>query len=150
MAILGFASIPAVSNGRACGSLRPVRLTLIDEREANVDAVIDGDRVLVSPDDLLRATGYELKPEGLCRGDMCIPARDLDPSALDLSRVAAALHRSFVVSVEGGVAAFAGDPMSSGLRASIDELELPDLDGQVVRMSDFAGRKRLLIAWASW
>jgi len=127
-----------------------VRLTLIDERELDVDAVVDGDRVLVSSEDLHRATGYELKPEGLCRGEMCVPARGLDASSIDLGRVATALHRSFVVSLEGGVAAFAGDPMSSGMRASIDELELPDLEGSVVRMSDFAGRKRLLIAWASW
>jgi hypothetical protein len=129
---------------------RFVRLTLIDEREVTVDARVDGDLVLVSPAQLARATGWELKPEGLCRGEMCVPARDLDPEALDVRAVAKALHRSVVIDAEGGVAAFAGDPMSAGMRASIDELELPDLDGNTVRMSDFAGRKRLLIAWASW
>ncbi len=127
-----------------------MRLTLIDEREAVVDATIDGDCVSVSPDDFTRATGWELKPEGLCRGEVCVPTHALDPSSIDLAAAASALHRSFVVSVDGGVAAFAGDPMSIGMRASIDELELPDLDGNTVRMSDFAGRKRLLIAWASW
>jgi len=125
-----------------------VRLTLIDERESDVDATIDGDRIVVSPDDLERVTGWALKPEGFCRGEMCVPVRGSvsNGEGVDLGAVASALHRSFVSSVEGGVAAFAGDPMSSGARASIDELELPDLDGRLVRMSDFAGRKRLLIA----
>lgn len=127
-----------------------MRLTLIDEHEVEIDAHVDNDRVVVTADDLAHATGWLLKPEGLCRGEMCVPARNLDPAALELSAVASALHRSVVIDIDGGVAAFAGDPMSSGMRASIDELELPDLDGNVVRMSDFAGRKRLLIAWASW
>ena len=125
-----------------------MRITLIDEREVEVDAEIDGDRVFVSPDDLLRATGWELKPEGLCRGPVCVPWRSADGDRVDLREVASALGRSFVRA--GGVAALAGDPMSGGQRSSIDELELPDVDGNVVRMSDFAGRKRLLVAWASW
>jgi hypothetical protein len=127
-----------------------VRLTIIDEHEVDVDARVEGDGVFVSADDLARATGWALKPEGLCRGEMCVPARDLDASSLDLASVAHALHRAVVIDTDGGVAAFAGDPMSAGMRASIDELELPDLDGNLVRMSDFSGRKRLLIAWASW
>jgi hypothetical protein len=131
-----------------------VRLVLIDERETVVEASVAEGRVLLSPDDLLRATGWELKPEGLCRGPVCVPVRDVSTgSAVDLAAVARALGRALVVSEEGGVAAFGGDRMSSGPSssvASIDELELPDLDGNVVRMSDFAGRKRLLIAWASW
>ncbi len=127
-----------------------MQLTVIDEHEVVVDARVEAGRVFVSSGDLASATGWVLKPEGLCRGEMCVPARGLDASTLELSDVARALHRAVVVDVEGGVAAFAGDPMSAGMRASIDELELPDLDGNIVRMSDFAGRKRLLIAWASW
>jgi hypothetical protein len=129
-----------------------MRITVIDEREAGVDATVDGDRVLVSPDDLATATGWELKPEGLCRGPVCVPVRSpvQHGDLVDLAGVAAALGRAFAFSPDGAVAALAGDPMSSGQRASIDELGLRDLDGTVVRMSDFAGRKRLLVAWASW
>jgi hypothetical protein len=129
-----------------------MRLTVIDEREVEVDASVDGDRVLIRPRDLEQATGWELKPEGLCRGPLCVPVRDpvADGELVDLRAVASALGRAFAMSSEGGVAALAGDPMGSGVRGSIDELELPDLDGNAVRMSDFAGRKRLLIAWASW
>ena len=125
-----------------------MRLTLIDEREVEVDADVDGDRVLVSRDDLARATGWELKPEGLCRGPVCVPWKSPDGDEVDLHAAAKALGRAFVHA--HGVAALAGDPMGKGQRSSIDELELPDLDGNVVRMSDFAGRKRLLVAWASW
>lgn len=125
-----------------------MRLHLIDEREVEVDADLDGDRVLVSADDLRSATGWELKPEGLCRGPVCVPWRSPDGDLVDLAAVARALGRAFVHA--DGVAALAGDPMAAGQRSAIDELELPDLDGNVVRMSDFAGRKRLLVAWASW
>lgn len=127
-----------------------MRLTLIDKHEVEVDAAVDGDDVVVAADDVLRATGWELKPEGLCKGPVCVPTNWTSTDRVDLRAFAEALHRAFVVDIDGGVAALAGDPMSSGQRASIDELELPDLDGNVVRMSDFAGRKRLLVAWASW
>jgi hypothetical protein len=123
-----------------------VRITLIDEKELEVEAsVVDGE-VSVSAADLQAVTGWELKPEGLCRGPVCVPFR----GDVSLGTVASALGRSFVFDEEGAVGAFAGDPMSSGATSSIDELELPDMDGNIVRMSDFAGRKRLLIAWASW
>ena len=125
-----------------------MRIHLIDAHEVEVDADVDGDRVLVSRDDLLRATGWELKPEGLCRGPVCVPWKSADADRVDLHAAANALGRAFVHT--DGVAALAGDPMGKAQRASIDELELPDLDGNAVRMSDFAGRKRLLVAWASW
>ncbi len=127
-----------------------MKLTLIDDGSFEVEARVDGRSVSVSAADLETATGWELKPEGLCRGPVCVPGTFADP--IDLSTVASALGRALVVDEKACVAAFAGDPMGStgGLRASIDELALPDLDGNVVRASDFAGRKRLLVAWASW
>lgn len=126
-------------------------LTVIDEREVCVDATVDEGRVRISADDLASVTGWELKPEGLCRGPVCVPFKS-DTELVDLNAFAQALGRSFVFDAEGEVAAIAGDPMGSqgGLKASIDELELPNVDGETIRMSDFAGRKRLLIAWASW
>ena len=129
-----------------------MRITLIDQREAVVDVTVDEGRVLVTSGDLLTATGWELKQEGLCRGPVCVPVRGTleHDGRIDVGAVASALGRAFVFDADGAVGALAGDPMSSGQRSSIDELELPDLDGNVVRMSDFAGRKRLLVAWASW
>jgi hypothetical protein len=122
--------------------------TLIDAAEVEVDADVDGDRVRVGADDLRRATGWELKPEGLCRGEICVPFRS-DGDRIDIGAVAEALGRAFVATDGGG--ALAGDPMGAGRPgASIDELELPGVDGRPVRMADTAGRKRLLIAWASW
>lgn len=125
------------------------RLTLIDETELVVDADVEGGTVAVSAPDLELVTGWTLKPEGLCRGPVCVPF-EARGDRVDLARVAHALGRSLVVHED--VAAMAGDPMSGAMRssASIDELELPDLDGRPVRMADTAGRKRLLIAWASW
>ncbi len=126
---------------------------LIGERQIEVDASIDGERVLISPAELEWATGWELKPEGLCKGPVCVVLHDpvaTDDGRVDLSAVAKALGRSMALSVEGAVVAIAGDPMGAGQTGSIDELELPDVNGQPVRMSDTAGRKRLLIAWASW
>ena len=125
------------------------RLTLIDEHEIVVEATVERERVLISRDDLQHLTGWTLKTEGLCRGSVCIPWRS--PGELvELNEVAAALERAFVFDAAGGVAAFAGDPMGSGVRGNIDELELPDVNGNVVRGSDFRGKKRVLITWASW
>lgn len=134
-------------------SWAPVRLTVIDESEIEIDAVVAGAHVLVDAGALEAATGWTLKPEGLCRGAVCVPVREpvtAPDGAIDLGAVAAALGRRFVLDERGGVAAIAGDPMGTGAASSIDELALPDLHGDLVRMSDLAGRKRLLIAWASW
>src|SRR5437016_13423753 len=39
-----------------------------------VDPVlVDRDGLWLSPADLERVTGFELKPEGLCRGEVCVP-----------------------------------------------------------------------------
>ena len=39
------------------------------------------------------------------------------------------------------------DDLSTEARA---ELELPDVDGNLFRLSSLRGRKVLLVAWASW
>ena len=113
--------------------------------------------LLLAPAELTRATGWEVRPEGLCRGEVCVPVRDPDvllvDGAVDLRAVAEALHQPFAfepgppIAVVGDSAMAVSEQMAS-LRAP--EFTLPDLDGNAVSLSDFVGRKKLLLAWSSW
>lgn len=118
---------------------------LIDEQTPiEVDL---GDDLEVDP----AVLGWQRRPEGLCRGDVCVPVGDDRP--LGLERLAELLQRPLAVDREHRVAALAA---SAGQRA--DELssqiapdfELPDLDGDLHRLSDHRGRKVVLYAYASW
>ena len=59
-------------------------LTIIDATVHRVTGTTDGDRFLVDPAAFHDALGWELKPEGLCRGDVCVPVAD--PGALTVGR----------------------------------------------------------------
>jgi hypothetical protein len=132
-------------------------LTLLDGvAETRVEALVDGDRVLLTPAELERATGWEHKPEGLCRDGLCVPLRD--PSAqrdgrLDLALVAAALQRPVALDLAeravalGTAAPDRGEQLAS-LRAP--DFALPDLDGRMHTLSAQRGKKVLLVAYASW
>ena len=133
-------------------------VTLIDEtRPHALDAVVRGDAIRVAPDAVARALGWELKPQGLCRDDTCIPVRErdalLDRDGIDLATLALLLDRPLAVDGAEGVAVLG---TSAGTRAArLGSLEapdftLPDLDGRPHSLADQRGRKVLLIAWASW
>jgi len=131
--------------------------TIIDDQVRTVDAVVEGDRLLVEPADLPTALGWELKPEGLCQADVCVPVRDRDAlfvdGRLDVAAVAAALGRIAVVDPAAEVAAIALP--GEGRRRGLDEQQAPsftldDLDGHAHSLEEFRGRKKLLFAFASW
>jgi hypothetical protein len=134
-------------------------LTIVQpSAEAAVDAALEGGRVLLDGAALVRATGWERKPEGLCRGDVCVPVRDAaavdGPGAtVDLAGVAALLHRPLVVDADAG-AAFLGEAAAEraeALRSGMaPDFTLPDLDGRLHTLSDHRGSKVFLVAWASW
>jgi hypothetical protein len=137
------------------------RLTVLtDDGVTEVDAEIDGERVLLTPLDLEAATGWELKPEGLCRGDVCVPftgsgsgERAGRADRADLAQVAGALRRPLAFDTEHGVVALgtaARDRAESLRTLAAPDFTLPDLDGNSVSFSAFTGRKRMLLAWASW
>jgi hypothetical protein len=131
--------------------------TIISDDARTVDATIADGRLLLAPDRLADALGWELEPQGLCRDEMCVPVRD--PAALfrgddlDLSAVAAALGRPAVVDAAAGMAAVAMD--AEGRRQALDALRAPsfvldDLDGNAHRLEEWRGHKKLLAAFASW
>jgi hypothetical protein len=133
------------------------RVTIIGDDVTVVEADTDDDRVLLDPAVLPQALGWELKPEGLCRADTCVPVRDREAftvgDRVDLAGVAAALGRTVVVDAAAGYAAVAL-PREERRRALTD-LEAPpftltDLDGTHHSLDEWRGRKRLLHAFSSW
>ena len=112
---------------------------------------------LVSANELRRELGWELKPEGLCREDVCVLVPDrasLEADGkIDAVAVAALLDRPALVDEVTGVVAI-GAQRSIRQRA-IDDLQAPDfvrpdLDGTPHALSDHRSKKRLLVAFSSW
>jgi hypothetical protein len=131
--------------------------TIISDAVRRADATPADGRLLVAPERLVDALGWELKREGLCRDDVCVPVRDraslFAGDDVDLAAVAAALGRVAVVDASGGIAAVAMD--AEGRRQALDSLRAPtfvldDLDGHPHRLEEWIGRKKLLVAFASW
>jgi peroxiredoxin len=72
---------------------------------------------------------------------------------IDLLAWAAALGYSIATEAAHSVAALASPPDRGGPVDVGDEapdIELPDVDGHIHRLSDLAGRKRVVVTWASW
>jgi hypothetical protein len=132
-------------------------VTVASDEVRSVDAVTEDGHVLVEPGRLDAALGWTLKPEGLCRDDVCVPVRDRDSlfhgDALDLAAVGAALGRLAVVDAGAGLAAVSLP--SEQRRQALEGLSgpsftLPDLDGVPHTLEEWRGTKKLLVAFASW
>ena len=98
-------------------------------------------------------TGWVSKPEGLCKGDRCVPAPEalIDGDRLDVAAVAGKLQMPLVHDERTGTYALGPESLGHALTTAVaPDLELPDADGNPFRLSALAGRKVLLVAWASW
>ncbi len=97
-------------------------------------------------------TGWTLKPEGACRGDVCIPLSKPATDPVDIKQVAGDIGMPLVEAKEQGL--WALGPASIGSRAlasaEAPELTLPDLDGHEFKLSSLRGQKVLLFAWAPY
>ena len=90
--------------------------------------------------------GYDLRPEGLCRDDMCIPLEECS-----LASLAHSLRMPLVHDASAGLSAL-GPPADAPVLdpgAALD-LELPDCEGNPFALRSLRGKKVLLLAWASW
>jgi hypothetical protein len=135
-----------------------VPFTLLDDgRVLSVPATVSEGSVRISPEGVLGALGWSLESEGLCRDDVCIPVRDpgalRDDRGVDLAALAAVLGRPLALDPGERVAAL-GTPAperAAGLASlAAPDFSLSDLEGRSHALSDWRGRKVLLVAWASW
>jgi hypothetical protein len=132
-------------------------ITVITEDEVVVDGRREGDRLLVPAASLAAATGWELKPEGLCQAGVCVPVRDpaglVEGDDVDIAELARRVGRVVAVDADAGVAVIGASAAERGSALATlhaPAFTLPDLQGHPVSLDDFSGRKRLLLAFASW
>lgn len=111
--------------------------------------------LVIDAGDLEAQTGWACKPEGACKGEVCVPlppeARTSD-GRIDLEVVAPRLGMPIVRDDAHGVVAV-GPATVTGralTTAVAPEVTLPDVDGNPFKLSTLRGQKVLLAAWASW
>ena len=111
------------------------------------------DRLDVSVDEFQQRSGWEFKPEGACRGDVCVPLATgmVRDGRVDVAGVAGYLGMPVVHDPGHGV--WAVGPAGGG--RVLESVRMPDVvldgfDGRSYDMASARGRKVLLIAWASW
>jgi hypothetical protein len=98
-----------------------------------------------------RVTGWQSKPEGLCRGERCVPFRSVDAATVELAAAAYALAMPLVHDAAHGLWALGAEAGGRALHSAVaPEVELPDFRGGSFRLSSMRGTKVLLVAWASW
>ncbi len=123
----------------------------------------DNDLVLLTGGPMLEASelegtlGWQLKPEGLCRDDICVLVPDREAverdGKVDAMAVASLLDRPAAVDEPSGLVAIGAHRELR--RAALHDLRapdfiLPDLDGTPHALSDHRSKKRLLVAFSSW
>jgi hypothetical protein len=130
---------------------------LVDGRTGTVSARLEGDLVRLTRDDVTRVLGWEIKPQGLCKGERCIPVHDpaalADERGIDLCALARLLGRPLAVDAPERAACLGTSAAERGARLATLEapdFTLPDMQGRPHSLSEQRGKKVLLVAYASW
>jgi hypothetical protein len=126
-------------------------------------AVVESNSLWLDSAELKRRTGWELKPEGICRGDLCVPippgresefaSKREGATMLNFTALSDLMGKPWAGDTNNRVWYFGAEAAERGnaLRTlEAPDFELPDLDGKLHRLSDYRGRKVFLLAWASW
>jgi AhpC/TSA family len=139
-------------------------VVLYEDRVVDVQEILpDPTDLWIHPDELGRVNGFELKPEGACIDDICVPVRQNRDSDIFVTRqgrpwfnvvaLAQRLNQPYVADHDTGVWSFGAIPVQ---RASFlddavaPDFTLPGIDGKHYSLSDFKGMKVMLLSWASW
>ena len=136
-------------------------ITLLTETGEHTfpSAQAQGDHLWLSAADLEAATGWSSRPEGLCRGSVCVPIpagreRDfLRDARVDVAAFWRHLGKPLAHSTDGTawvLGAGAADRAAALRSLEAPDFTLPDRDGRPHTLSAHRGKKVLLVSWASW
>lgn len=118
-----------------------------------------GGGLWMSAQEMASQLDWELKPEGLCQGDTCVPippdraSEFVQDDQVNVSAFWQHLGRPIVSSASGDITVLgesAGDRNDALLSLSAPDFTLPDFNGKLHSLTDFRRQRVLLITWASW
>ncbi len=127
---------------------------LYQDRATRLDkSRVEGNDLWVRSADLPRVNEFEVKPQGACRADICIPlSKDLKKAEwFNLTGFARKVGQAVVA--DSSVWSFGEVPVLRGTYFNsriAPDFAVPDRKGHVVHLSDFRGKKVLVVTWASW
>ncbi len=107
------------------------------------------DRLDIDAEQFEEGTGWQIKPEGACKAEVCVPLTD---GGFNLAEAADRLGMALVA--EPSLSLWALGPESLGNRAlasaDASDFSLPDLEGNTFRITSLRNQKVLLAAWAPY
>ena len=148
----GAVVLPGVAGGQTTARAT----VLYDGRAIVVDrTAVEGDALWIQKADLPGISGFELKPQGACREDICIPIPRpmLRNTHLNLTAFAQRVGQRVVADPAMRVWSFGEIPV---VRATFPasrlarDFAVPERKGRPVRLARFRGKKVVVVTWASW
>jgi len=122
-----------------------------------------GEELWVPLAELTAVSGWQLKPEGVCKDEACIPVSPVRRSALirdsstrtlfNLTEFARWIEQPFAHDAKNAVWYFGppGWDWKDRLASrQAPDFSLPDLEGHMHTLSELRGQKVFLLFWASW
>lgn len=106
------------------------------------------DTLDISAEAFHAGTGWEIKPEGACKGEVCVPL----PDGFIAANAADRLGMAVVHDEATGLTALGPESLNGRalVTAKAPEVTLPDLDGNEFRLSSLRGKKVVVVAWAPY
>jgi hypothetical protein len=158
--VLLLAAVPA--------SAKELRTTIVyDDAATDLTAREDAGQLWITAADLKRATRFEVKPQGVCRDELCFPLPKAKREAFihkdagnansmqawfNMTAFADLVHQPVAhdAALSTWYFGLRSDQRQQLSSLQAPDFKLPDLQGKLHRLSDFHGKKILLVTWASW
>ncbi len=115
-------------------------------------AAVASNGLWLSAEDAERATGWTLKPEGMCHEDVCVPM-PISDQRVDVAAFWRKIGRPVVhdAAEETWVLGTSAEQRNDALDGLLaPDFTLPDLAGVPHSLSALRGNKVFLCTWASW